>query len=147
MREACLNQGRSLAFETVLSAILNEDIIQDQEAIQELVAGAFRFCDPIWGSYDFGVVALAACGADPTGIPARPQREGATLPVHRRAGLHRHRLGPAHGHALLNDIGVCNHAQKPAKEDISAWLPGVGTSSKLAWFWCFRASRTRPGGG
>ncbi|WP_295454538.1 N-6 DNA methylase [uncultured Thiodictyon sp.] len=35
------------------------DIAQDQEAIQELVAGAFRFCDPTCGSYGFGSVALS----------------------------------------------------------------------------------------
>jgi len=35
------------------------DLAQDQEAIQELVAGAFRFCDPTCGSYGFGSVALS----------------------------------------------------------------------------------------
>jgi len=35
------------------------DLAQDQEAIQELVAGSFRFCDPTCGSYGFGSVALS----------------------------------------------------------------------------------------
>ena len=35
------------------------DIQQDPEAVQELVAGAFRFCDPTCGSFGFGSVALS----------------------------------------------------------------------------------------
>ncbi len=35
------------------------DIQQDPKAIEELVAGAFRFCDPTCGSFGFGSVALS----------------------------------------------------------------------------------------
>jgi type I restriction enzyme M protein len=35
------------------------DIQQDSKAVEELVAGEFRFCDPACGSYGFGSVALS----------------------------------------------------------------------------------------
>lgn len=39
------------------------DIQQDQKAVEELVAGEFRFADPTCGSFGFGSVALSRLNA------------------------------------------------------------------------------------
>jgi type I restriction enzyme M protein len=54
--------GQFLTPNPVKQAMLDiafHDIQQDPEAVQELVAGEFRFCDPTCGSYGFGSVALS----------------------------------------------------------------------------------------